>query len=42
MCHGQAANDLVLEKQDSLPLNNKKIEEDYTMFDEQIDNEQEL
>jgi len=27
-------NDLNLEKQDSLPLNSKKIEEDYTMFDE--------
>jgi len=25
-----------------LPLNSKKIEEDYTMFDEQIDNEPEL
>jgi hypothetical protein len=30
---------LSLDKQDSLPLNSKKIEEDYTMFDEQIEND---
>ena len=29
-------------QQDSLPLKQKKIEEDYTMFDEQIENEEEL
>ena len=32
-------DDLSLDKQDSLPLNSKKIEEDYTMFDEQIEND---
>lgn len=39
---GYQHSSLALEKQDSLPLNSKKIEEDYTMFDEQIDQEVEL
>jgi hypothetical protein len=39
----QNESDLQIEKQDSnLPLNSKKIEEDYTMFEEQVDNDQEL
>ena len=33
---------LQLEGQDSFPLKQKKIEEDYTMFEEQVDNEPEL
>lgn len=37
-----AEEELALVQQDSLPLKQKKIEEDYTMFDEQIENEEEL